>query len=306
MHEVETMFSARVVPWHGLGTVTEDVLTAKEAIVAAGLDWDVELRNIYVQTADKKSKIVLPGNHAVVRMSDDRVLGTVKSRYVPFQNRDAFAFADSLVDSGDAKYETAGSLRDGKVVFMSMKVPNGIAIDGDNDPHDLYIMLLTSHDGSKAISVHVTVIRPVCMNTVTAAVRAAKHKWSMPHVSTIEGKLQEARDTLSLTFDYADSFVQMGNQLVSTKITDDQLVAILTDVLPKRPKTPDVIESMMDLYHNSPTNGYTGTAWGGYNALTEYFDHGREVRSQEAVFHNIMSGEIATARNSMVERLLAV
>ncbi|MGB2791287.1 MAG: DUF932 domain-containing protein [Candidatus Moraniibacteriota bacterium] len=304
-HEVETMFSAREVPWHGLGVITEDVLTAKDAIIAAGLDWDVELRNIYVASSDKKSKLILPGNHAVVRTSDDRVLGTVRSRYVPFQNRDAFAFADSLVDSGEAKYETAGALRDGRVVFLTMKVPTDIKIAGE-DAHDLYVVLRTSHDGSKAIGVYVTPIRVVCMNTMTFAVNAAEQKWSMPHVSTVEGKLQEARETIRLTFDYADQFVVMGNQLVSTKITDDQLVALLEDVMPNRPKTADVIDQMMHLYRSSETNGYQGTAWGGLNAITEYFDHGRETRSQEAVFHNIMDGEIATIRNNAAQRLLTL
>lgn len=302
-HEVETMFSAREVPWHGLGTVTEDALTAKDAIVAGGLDWNVALHDLYAEVGGKKIKV--PDRHAVVRDNDSRILGTVGTKYTPFQNREAFAFADSLVDSGDAMYETAGSLRHGRVIFLTMKVPTEIKIAGE-DAHDLYLVLRTSHDGTMAISVYVTPIRVVCMNTMTMAVAAAKQRWSMPHVSTIEGKLQEARETIRLTFDYAHSFVEMGNQLVATKITDDQLHALLEDTLPNRPKTADVIEEMMHLYRESPTNGYTGTGWGAMNALTEYFDHGREVRSQEAVFNNIMNGEIATIRSRFAKALLAV
>lgn len=303
-HEVETMFSAREVPWHGLGTVTDDVLTAKEAIVAGGLDWDVELRKMYVGTP-RDTKVLVPGANAVVRTSDDSVLGLVKSRYVLFQNREAFSFADSLVDSGEAKYETAGSLRKGAVVFLTMKVPDQIMIAGE-DAHDLYIVLRTSHDGSKAISVMVTPIRVVCMNTMTLAAGAARQKWSMPHVSTLDGKLQEARETIKMTFSYVDEFVRMGDQLVATKITDDQLYAVLNDSLPKRPKTEERIDFMMDLYRTSETNGFTGTGWGGLNAVTEYYDHYRETSSQEAVFSNIMDGEIARVRNNVARRLLAV
>ena len=303
-HEVETMFSAREVPWHGLGTVTDDVLTAKEAIVAGGLDWDVELRKMYVGTP-RDTKVLVPGANAVVRTSDDSVLGLVKSRYVLFQNREAFSFADSLVDSGEAKYETAGSLRKGAVVFLTMKVPDQIMIAGE-DAHDLYIVLRTSHDGSKAISVMVTPIRVVCMNTMTLAAGAARQKWSMPHVSTLDGKLQEARETIKMTFSYVDEFVRMGDQLVATKITDDQLYAVLNDSLPKRPKTEERIDFMMDLYRTSETNGFTGTGWGGLNAVTEYDDHYRETSSQEAVFSNIMDGEIARVRNNVARRLLAV
>ena len=35
---VETMFSARVKPWHGIGTVVEECPNSKEALWLAGLD----------------------------------------------------------------------------------------------------------------------------------------------------------------------------------------------------------------------------------------------------------------------------
>ena len=302
-HEVETMFSAREVPWHGLGTVTEDVLTAADAIVAAGLDWKVETHPLYADVAGDKQ--LIEGRKAIVRDSDHSVLGLVSDRYVPFQNEEAFEFVDTLVDSGEAKYETAGSLRHGKVVFLTMKVPMEMKVAGE-DAHDMYLLLRTSHDGSKAISVYVTPIRVVCQNTMAVGVNMAKQSWSIKHISTVAGRLQEARDTLQLTFDYSEEFVKMGNQLVNTKLTEDELVAILEDVIPERPKTPEVIDTMMDLYKNSPTNGYEGTAWGGFNAFTEFMDHYREVRSLEAVFTNIIDGSINTMRNKLKNRLLFV
>lgn len=302
-HEVETMFSAREVPWHGLGNVTDDVLTAKEAIVAAGLDWEVALHSLYAQIG--KTKVKIPDRFAVVRQTDEKVFGTVSKRYVPFQNAEAFEFADNLVDSGEAKYETAGSLRGGKVVFLTMKVPTQMMVAGE-DAHDLYIMLRTSHDGSKAIGVYITPIRVVCMNTLTWGIGAARNKWSFPHVSTAAGKLQEARDTLQLTHKFTESFMAQGEQLINTSVTDEDLRHLLETVLPQRPKTEEVILSIEQLYHESPTNPYTGTAWGAINAITEYFDHGRETRSQEAVLTNILDGEVAAIRQRAVGALLAV
>lgn len=303
-HEVETMFSARTTPWHGLGTVTPNALTAKEAIVTAGLDWTVEPRSIFVGLPNDK-RVKIDGRKAIVRNPDSAVLGLVSDRYVPFQNEDAFAFADNLIDSGDAIYETAGSLRHGKVIFLTAKLPEQVMVAG-SDAHDLYIVLRTSHDGSKAISVNVTPIRVVCMNTLTMAIRGARYKWAMQHTSRLEGKLAEARDTLQLSFSYAGEFVKLGNELVSIKITDDKFHDLIEDLLPNRPKTGDVIDSIMDLYRTSPTNGYNGTAWGAMNAITEYFDHGRETRSDEAVFTNIMDGQIAGLRNRASKRLLAL
>lgn len=303
--EVESMMynRERGLPWHGLGTGVEGAATAKEAIVAAGLDWEVELRKVYT-TNDKGNKILIPGNFAVVRDSDESVLGMVKSRYTPFQNREAFAFTDNLVDSNEAKYDTAGSLRGGKVVFLSMEVPDSILVGGE-DAHNMYILLRTSHDGTKAIGVYVTMIRAVCMNTVTLATNTAKYSWSMPHVSTLQGKLQEARDTLELSFSYADEFSKMAEQLMLTKLTDDRAVNILEEVLPHRPKTEEKIDEIMNCLRTSDKNGYYGTGWGLVNALTEYHQHWREGIQPEATFFNLMDGEIRKWRNTAADLILA-
>jgi phage/plasmid-like protein (TIGR03299 family) len=297
------MFSARETPWHGLGTVTADALSAEDAIQAAGLDWGVKLHSLYAEIGDKRKKVV--DRFAVVRDSDESILGTVGTRYTPFQNRDAFSFVNSLVDDGDAKFETAGSLRHGKVIFVTMKLPVDMTLDG-GDVHEMYILLRTSHDGTMAIGAYATPVRVVCMNTCSFAVANAKHKWSMPHVSNVQKKVAEARDTMKLTLAYAEEFVKLGNQMINTKVTDDEIIAILTGALPKRPKTGERIELIMDYYRNSPTNGYTGTGWGAFNAVTEYFDHGRDTSSVEGVFNQIMDGEIASIRNKVSSQLLAV
>ena len=43
---VETMFSVRETPWHGLGRIIMDAPASREALELAGLDWQVESRNI--------------------------------------------------------------------------------------------------------------------------------------------------------------------------------------------------------------------------------------------------------------------
>jgi phage/plasmid-like protein (TIGR03299 family) len=302
-HEVETMFSAREVPWHGLGTVTPDALTAADAIEAAGLDWGVKLHSLYAQVGGNMKKIV--DRFAVVRDSDSSVLGTVGTKYTPFQNRDAFAFADSLVKDDEAQYETAGSLRHGRVIFLTMKMPFDITLHG-GDKTNIYLMLRTSHDGTMAIGAYATAVRVVCMNTMTAAVSQAPHKWSVAHVSNMAQKLEEARDSMLKTAAYAEAYTDMGNTMIEKKVTDDQVVTMLKASLVKRPKTDERIELIMDYYHNSPLNGFQGTAWGAFNALTEYMDHGRETTSPEAVFNQIMDGEIASVRNKFAKVLLAV
>jgi len=302
-HEVETMFSAKEVPWHGLGTITEGVLTAQEALETAGLDWDVKLHSLYAQIGKNKKKV--SNRFAIVRQQDESILGTVGSRYEPFQNREAFQFADNMVDSGEAKYETAGSLKDGRVVFMTMKVPMDLQIAGE-DAHDMYIVLRASHDGLSSVNVAVTPIRVVCQNTMTFALATASRKWAAPHTSTLAGKVQEARESIGMTFKYAEEFNRTATKMVKTTVTDAMLHDFLETIIPVRPKTPEVIADIEMLYNESEVNGYKGTAWGAMNAVTEYFDHFRETKTQEAVMLNTLDGKIAGIRDHASRVLLAI
>ena len=101
---VETMFSVRETPWHGLGRIVMDAPASREALELAGLDWQVESRNIYSGTG-----AMIPGYRANVRSTDDAVLGVVSDRYRIVQNEEAFRFTDDLLGEG-VTYETAGSL----------------------------------------------------------------------------------------------------------------------------------------------------------------------------------------------------
>ena len=109
---VETMFSVRETPWHGLGRIVMEAPASREALELAGLDWQVESRNIYSGTG-----AMIPGYRANVRSTDEAVLGVVSDRYRIVQNEEAFQFTDDLLGEG-VTYETAGSLQGGKKVWI--------------------------------------------------------------------------------------------------------------------------------------------------------------------------------------------
>lgn len=101
---VESMFSVRTTPWHGLGTKVFEAPGSKEALELAGLHWKVLQKPVY--TGENH---LIPGYKANVRDKDHRVLGVVTDRYRVVQNEEAFAFTDELLGMG-VRYETAGSL----------------------------------------------------------------------------------------------------------------------------------------------------------------------------------------------------
>jgi phage/plasmid-like protein (TIGR03299 family) len=213
-------FTAREVAWHKLGTVTDGALNAETALQTAQLDWTVFKSEQPVTTM-----VPMYGNTAMEEGSLEEVthndrfmtyryhpkthkadaLGVVGNRYTPVQNSDAFSFLNYVSDESGAVFETAGSIDNGRKVFMTMKLPQGLNIGGV-DAIDMYLMAWNTHDGSSSFSVAVTPIRVVCQNTLTAALRAAKSKFSVRHTASSSGKIQAAREALGITFKYAEEF----------------------------------------------------------------------------------------------------
>ena len=188
---VESMFSVREVPWHGLGTIIQEAPDSEAALKLAGLDWSV--KQVPVLYEGQKT-----GHQFNVRESDNRVLGVVGGRYKPVQNAEAFAFTDELV-GGDVRYETAGSLADGKRVWMLAKMPDTRVLDDIVEP---YLCLTNGHDGFSSLKVCMTPVRVVCQNTLNMALKGAKRTWTVRHSGNINAKMEEAQQTLGLAQNY--------------------------------------------------------------------------------------------------------
>lgn len=186
-HEVETMMYVREKPWHGLGRMVEEAPTSADALRLAGLDWKIESRDVL--TAEG---LVIPGYKANTRDKDGAVMGIVSNRYSIVQNEEAFAFTDALVGEG-ITYETAGSLRGGKQIWLLGKMPDRKILGEDFEP---YICFTNTHDGSGAVRACMTPIRVVCNNTLNAALKQASRSWSTPHKGNVAARLEEARQTL--------------------------------------------------------------------------------------------------------------
>lgn len=296
-HEIESMASVREVPWHGLGTVVEDKMTAVEALAAAGLDWRVNKVPYFTEGGAPDVYEIDDQHFAVKRTTDHKIIGAVGGDYHVLQNHEAFDFMDDLVDSGEAKYETAGSLRGGKWIFLTMKMPEHVLIAGE-DAVDMHLVLLNSHDGSKAITGMVTPVRVVCMNTLNAALAGTKRKWSVRHLSTLQGKLMEARKQLELTFEYANAFRESMDILSQQKFTDSDYEQLVT----KMKTTEKTASGLRDAWTNSTTHG-RASRYDAYNAVGEYFDWLREPRSPNSAVMGTWFGKGVAGRDSALRLL---
>jgi phage/plasmid-like protein (TIGR03299 family) len=311
-HELEmnedgtaSMFYAGDTPWHSLGTKVDHLLTASEALEAAGLDWTVEKMPLSFTDEDGFSHPVAD-RFATVRATDKKYLGVVGPDYKPYQNSEAFSFFDTVVDSGEAKYETAGSLFGGKRVWMTAKIGETMTICGEE--HDMYLLLSNSHDGSRALTAATSIIRVVCANTETMALRGAKTKWTLRHRVSLEGKAEEARTALQLAFKNASAFKAEVEKLLAVEVDKDLFTEIVSSILPeqKRQKEKNV-EQLVSIFESEPTvvdTDAAGNGWGAYNALSFWLDR-RKMKSAEGRMLSLTEGYAAGLRNKLHERVLS-
>lgn len=288
---------ARSNTWYSLGTAVDGAVTAEEALRRGGLDFEVELRPAAFLGSDGVYRVA-EGRQAVVRKDTQAWYGYVGRNYRPWQNAEAFAFADGLVDGG-LVFDAVGSYRSGTRVFLTAKLPETVQVLGE-DPYDLYLFLVTSHDGTQAITAYVTPLRLGCTNMMRLTLRAAKTQWRIRHTSTADGRIQEAREALALTFKAEKALELEMADLVRAKMSEVELRAACEFVLPKTPKVGQRIDDIVRLFHESPSlEAYRGTRYAGLNAFTEWLDWGRDIRSSAARFNVSFDGYGARQRDRM-------
>lgn len=197
---------------------------SKDALRLAGLNWKVLQEPVYTE-----NKELIQGYKANVRDTDRKVLGVVTDRYKVIQNEEAFAFTDTLLGEG-VRYETAGSLQEGRRVWMLARLPREFIIGGERISP--YMVFSNTHDGSGAVKTALTPIRVVCNNTLNLALRTAKRSWSMIHTGDISGKIEEAKNTLLLADEYMTALGQEFEDLRKIKLSEKQVLDYIKILLP--------------------------------------------------------------------------
>jgi phage/plasmid-like protein (TIGR03299 family) len=282
--ENDFMFSGRgEVPWHGIGAVLDGVLTSDEAIREARLTWTVEQKPVF--TANNLFQPI-PGYLANARSDSKEVLGIVSERYRVAQNKDVFAFTDDLIGNGRVKctYETAGSLFNGRRVFILVNMPKGRIVEDEYQP---YLCLSNAHDGSACLQVFLTGIRVVCNNTLSAALNSAKRKISIRHLSAMEQRKDEALKTMGAASKYFHDLEKFASQLAGKKVNIGKVLDRLFPAskemsIRQLNSNREVKETIKDLLKKKDDlQNFRGTAWGAYNAIADYRSNAQPKRKTE-------------------------
>lgn len=299
-HEIEThgdqaaVVVAREDAWHRLGTTLPDAFTAEEAMEFAHLGgWNVRKVPLIARevTEDGVTEVEVPDKFGVVRDSPWEpgqvdALGVVGPGYTPIQNEDHAALLNALVDESGAHFETAGSLRGGREVFLSIKFPDSMLVGGV-DAVDKYIVALNGHNGESAFKFLITDVRVLCANTQAAALANNIGSFTIRHTSGAYAALDAARSALDMTFKWNDEFNVEAERMIQTSMTQTEFRALI-EAEYREPDASDKVKAnetafldeLEALFVNSPyMAAIRDTRWAAYQTFTEYADFFADVRA---------------------------
>ena len=286
--------------WEG-GVCVETALSSQEALQASGLDWNVIQRPIMTSAYEP-----ILGYKANIRDTDNKVLGVVSDRYRVVQNAEAFAFTDALLGEG-VKYETAGSLQEGRRIWLLAKLPDRYIIEGEQiEP---YLVFSSSHDGSGAIKAAMTPVRVVCQNTLNMALSTAKRVWSTVHVGDLAAKMDEAHNTLLLAEKYMGKLGTEIAALSKIRLSDSKVMEYIDMLLPMDDQPSDIHkknisrirEDLKIRYFDAPDLKHVGK--NGYRficAVSDFVTHAKPIRETANYRENLFAKTIEG--NPMIDR----
>jgi phage/plasmid-like protein (TIGR03299 family) len=260
------------VPWHGLGTKVPNDLTPEQMLKAANLDWEVNPVPAYAEIGGKQVDI---GRSALVRDRDNKILDVITNDWIPNQNSTAFEFFNDFIAAGEMEMHTAGSLRDGQMVWALAKVKESFELF-KGDQVDSYLLFTNPHRYGWSIDVRFTPIRVVCNNTLTLSLNSASEKMvKVSHRNEFDGDL--VKETLGVAKEKLAKYKEMAQYLGSKRFSDESVIDYFKRVFPVAGTKKDISKNAqiaLDVLDQQPGAEYAeGTWWQAYNSVTFMTDH---------------------------------
>jgi len=279
-HEVETMAYAGQVPWHGIGTKVAADLTPRQMQKQAGLDWSVVKRPSFV-TFD--GDMIETGTNALLRESDNTVLSpSVGDGWEPVQNSEAFDFFNEFCLAGDMEMHTAGSLKNGQIVWVLAKIKESFDVLGE-DRVDNYMLFSNPHQYGKSLNVRMTPTRVVCNNTLTMSLNGAtNNEVKLNHRREFNADL--VKDQMGLAHEKFEQYRDAARFMASKKAKFSDLITFYNEVFPaantKKKEAKEYADlsttakAAFDVLETQPgAEMAMGTWWNALNSVTFITDH---------------------------------
>lgn len=310
-HLVETMAYAGQVPWHGLGVPVSNDLTPAQMQQKAGLDWNVREVESYIEFDGRKMPT---GQKSLVRETDGRILTNVGENWNPVQNSEAFEFFSEYVLAGDMEMHTAGSLKDGQMVWALAKVKDSFDLF-KGDQVDSYLLFSNPHQYGKSIDIRFTPIRVVCNNTLTFSLdQKTERSVRVGHRAQFDAAT--VKEQLGIATKKLNTYKEMAQFMGSKRYTQDNVIEFFNSVFPrtadKRVQGKELAVDTLsrnakfcyDALEIQPGAEFAeGTWWQAFNAVTFVTDHVQGRNADNRLYSNWFGGNELRKRTALKKAL---
>ena len=260
--------------WHGMGTVTDGTLPAREAFEKADALFTVETRELSYSTAlDPQygiNDVQQPaGVFGVVRTDTQGLLGVVSKQYEIVQNDSLLRMAEFIREEVDMDCVIVLS-HGAKVCFTAtLRGAQTDIVPGDTVKRRIVGYL--GHDGKTGCGAKFTNIRVVCQNTLTAALNESGAQSSITHKGTANANFDRLINSIDVARQDFVTECDLMREFSRTHLgTDgfrwfvDQVYNVEEDqVFRKREK----LERAFRVGYGSDYASFS--LWNGINAITE-------------------------------------
>ena len=319
-HEIETMFSVREKPWHALGTVLEDYPGREAAMHFAGHDWAIMECPVMAGVGEDGETVELPDHKALIRNDNFNCIGVVKKSYTVVSNDVLWNIIDSIVDAdSNIKYETAGVLKGGSVLWVLARLDEPMMIGGDDTPTYPYVLVHTSHDYSKSTQCACVATRVVCWNTLNMAIKEYSKSglsYTFKHTRNVMERIEEAKVALSSVRSQFEVYTELSKELCRHRVDQEGVADFINTLIPE-PPADIVTDRGIKSIHKARTkvlsivegptipDDHKRTSYGMFCAGIEYLDHYRSAKSEESYFRRSVY-ETTTAKSKVMSLALSV
>jgi hypothetical protein len=190
-------------------------------------------------------------------------------------------------------------------------------------------LLAMGHDGGFAVHVLPTTTRVVCQNTLNIALGAYdKKQLVVRHTQSMKGKIALARHHLGVVHQKVDEFEHQAQALHAVSMRETQVQgyveqffptkmkpdftdgkALLQTIVANREQSDNVMRDLLSAHYaeteriakrnagileqilaNHEGDPGRGTAWGAFNAVSEYADHQKKYQSADSRLSSVWFG----------------
>lgn len=217
-------------------------------------------------------------------------------------------------EGGRVLYETGGSLKGGKKVWLLLRFEEPFTIGGrDGTDTIAYFALQNSNDGTAAFRGQGTNVTIVCDNTSQMADMDASIKgteFAFSHTKNIAERIEEAKEALAGWKESVVVYNRLAEHLLDIPITKEQRTLFIHEFIPMpqeslisprvRQNVVDGRSKMIDLFDSQTQETIRDSAWGLVQGAIEYSQWYRKAKTAESRFERAYLKKSALTRDALV------